>query len=398
MSPRRGACSPARCANRGAAGTHRVIATGHAHIDTAWLWPIRETVRKCTRTFASAVRLMDEYSEYRFACSQAQQYAWIEELHPDLFERITVKVRGGQWLPVGGMWVEADMNLPSGESLARQIVHGQRYFESRFGRRCSEVWIPDVFGYPASMPQLYAAGGMRRFVTQKLSWNTTNRFPHHTFWWEGLDGTRVLTHFPPVDTYNAEMTPAECVASVERFRDAAWSNWSLMPFGFGDGGGGPTREMLERARRLDDLDGAPHVSRSVHRRSSSSTSNTSSSAGAPVPVWRGELYFETHRGTLTSQLRTKVGNRRCERLLREVELWSATLGRGAGVDHLWRQVLTQQFHDIIPGSSIAWVHADAEQPTHRWSTSSSGGWRRCSTSSHPPRRISPTPPASTATR
>ena len=158
------------------------------------------------------------------------------------------------------MWVEADMNLPSGESLARQIVHGQRYFESRFGRRCSEVWIPDVFGYPASMPQLYAAGGMRRFVTQKLSWNTTNRFPHHTFWWEGLDGTRVLTHFPPVDTYNAELTPAECAASVARFRDAAWSNWSLMPFGHGDGGGGPTREMLERARRLADLDGAPRVS------------------------------------------------------------------------------------------------------------------------------------------
>ena len=153
------------------------------------------------------------------------------------------------------MWVEADMNLPSGESLARQIVHGQRYFESRFGRRCSEVWIPDVFGYPASMPQLYAAGGMRRFVTQKLSWNTTNRFPHHTFWWEGLDGTRVLTHFPPVDTYNAELTSAECVASVARFRDAAWSSWSLMPFGHGDGGGGPTREMLERARRLADVDG-----------------------------------------------------------------------------------------------------------------------------------------------
>ena len=198
-----------------AASTHRVIATGHAHIDTAWLWPIRETVRKCTRTFASAVRLMDDYPEYRFSCSQAQQYAWIEERHPELFEQISIKVRGGQWLPVGGMWVEADMNLPSGESLARQIVHGQRWFESRFGRRCTEVWIPDVFGYPASMPQLYAAGGMHRFVTQKLSWNTTNRFPHHTFWWEGLDGTRVLTHFPPVDTYSAEVTPADCVASAE---------------------------------------------------------------------------------------------------------------------------------------------------------------------------------------
>jgi alpha-mannosidase len=342
-----------------ATSSHRIVATGHAHIDTAWLWPIRETVRKCARTFASAVRLMDEYPEYRFSCSQAQQYAWIEERHPDLFERITTKVHGGQWIPVGGMWVEADMNLPSGESLARQIVHGQRYFESRFGRRCTEVWIPDVFGYPASMPQLYAAGGMHRFVTQKLSWNTTNRFPHHTFWWEGLDGTRVLTHFPPVDTYNAEVTPAECVRSAERFLDAGWSDWSLMPFGYGDGGGGPTREMLERLRRMADLDGVPRVSigsaaeffRHVEREHLD---------GAPVPVWRGELYFETHRGTLTSQLRTKAGNRRCERLLREVELWSATAGRAAEVDDLWRDVLTQQFHDIIPGSSIAWVHRDAE--------------------------------------
>ncbi len=343
-----------------AGSTHRIIATGHAHIDTAWLWPIRETVRKCIRTFASAVRLMDEYPEYRFSCSQAQQYAWIEERQPELFEQISIKVGDGQWIPVGGMWVEADMNLPSGESLARQIVHGQRWFESRFGRRCSEVWIPDVFGYPASMPQLYAAGGMHRFVTQKLSWNTTNRFPHHTFWWEGLDGTRVLTHFPPVDTYNAEITPKQAVQSVERFREAAWSDWSLMPFGHGDGGGGPTREMLERARRMTDLDGAPRMSIGspaeffVHVEREAFN-------GAPVPVWRGELYFETHRGTLTSQLRTKLGNRRCEQLLRQVELWSATLGRPADVDDLWREVLTQQFHDIIPGSSIAWVHADAEQ-------------------------------------
>ena len=348
-----------------ATSAHRVIATGHAHIDTAWLWPIRETIRKCTRTFASAVRLMDEYPEYRFSCSQAQQYAWIETCHPELFERISLKVRGGQWVPVGGMWVEADMNLPSGESLVRQIVHGQRWFEAKFGRRCTEVWLPDVFGYPASMPQVYAAGGMHRFVTQKLSWNATNRFPHHTFWWEGLDGTRVLTHFPPVDTYNAEITPSEVVQSAQRFREAAWSDWSLMPFGHGDGGGGPTREMLERAHRLADIDGSPRVAigspaeffEHVEREAFAGEHGR----GAPVPVWRGELYFETHRGTLTSQLRTKVGNRRCERMLREVELWSATLGQPAIVDHLWREVLTQQFHDIIPGSSIAWVHADAEQ-------------------------------------
>ena len=148
------------------------------------------------------------------------------------------------------MWVEADMNLPSGESLVRQIVHGQRYFQEHFGVTCTEVWIPDVFGYPAGLPQIYAAGGMRRFVTQKLSWNRTNRFPHHTFWWEGLDGSRVLTHFPPVDTYGAEITPKELAYSVERFAEHAWSGWSLVPFGYGDGGGGPTREMLERAARL----------------------------------------------------------------------------------------------------------------------------------------------------
>jgi alpha-mannosidase len=338
---------------------HRIIATGHAHIDTAWLWPIREAERKCARTFASAVALMDDYPEYRFSCSQAQQYAWIERSHPELFARIAERVESGQWIPVGGMWVEADMNLPSGESLVRQIVFGQRYFEDRFGRRCDEVWLPDVFGYPAGLPQLFAAGGMTRFVTQKLSWNKQNRFPHHTFWWEGLDGTRVLTHFPPVDTYNAEITPGEIAGSLRRFREHRWSSASLMPFGYGDGGGGPTREMLERARRLAasdpmaalEIGTASEFFRLVEREAT---------YGAPVPVWRGELYFETHRGTLTSQLRTKIGNRRCERLLVEAELWAASLGVDADVDDLWRDVLTQQFHDILPGSSIAWVHAEAE--------------------------------------
>ena len=197
---------------------------------------------------------------------------------------------------------------------------------------------------------------MSRFVTQKLSWNKQNTFPHSTFWWEGLDGSRVLTHFPPVDTYNAEITPEEFGFSITNFKDHAWSTDSLMPFGHGDGGGGPTREMLERARRLAHIDsratvevGAPDAMFERIERN-----------GAVAPVWRGELYFETHRGTLTSQLETKLGNRRCERLLVEAELWAATLGRGADVDHLWKEVLTQQFHDILPGSSIAWVHSDAE--------------------------------------
>ena len=348
--------APAMAEDFGDALRHRSVAVGHAHIDTAWLWPIRETKRKCVRTFASAVALMDDYPEYVFAASSAQHYTWIEERHPELFTKITERVERGQWEPVGGMWVEADMNLPSGESLVRQIVFGQRYFEEKFGRRCTEVWIPDVFGYPAGLPQVFAAGGMHRFVTQKLSWNKQNTFPHSTFWWEGLDGSRVLTHFPPVDTYNAEITPDEFGFSITNFKDHAWSTDSLMPFGHGDGGGGPTREMLERARRLAHIDsratlevGAPDAMFARIERD-----------GTSAPVWRGELYFETHRGTLTSQLKTKLGNRRCERLLVEAELWAATLGRRADVDHLWKEVLTQQFHDILPGSSIAWVHADAE--------------------------------------
>ncbi|MGB0111718.1 MAG: glycoside hydrolase family 38 C-terminal domain-containing protein [Ilumatobacteraceae bacterium] len=351
--------APALAEDFGDAVRHRSAAIGHAHIDTAWLWPLRETKRKCTRTFASAVALMDDYPEYVFAASSAQHYAWIEERHPDLFDKITERVERGQWEPVGGMWVEADMNLPSGESLVRQIVFGQRYFEEKFGRRCTEVWIPDVFGYPAGLPQVFAAGGMDRFVTQKLSWNKQNKFPHSTFWWEGLDGTRVLTHFPPVDTYNAEITPEEFGFSITNFRDHAWSTDSLMPFGHGDGGGGPTREMLERARRLATIDSRATLAVDTPDAMFTRIEHDID-AGAAAPVWRGELYFETHRGTLTSQLKTKLGNRRCERLLVEAELWSAALGRPAEVDHLWKQVLTQQFHDILPGSSIAWVHQDAE--------------------------------------
>ena len=355
---------------------HRVVAVGHAHIDSAWLWPVRETVRKCARTFASAVRMIDEYPEFRFVCSQAVQYHWMATRYPELFEQIRQRVVSGGWQPVGGMWVEADMNLPSGESIVRQLVHGQRWFEANLGSRCSEVWIPDVFGYPASLPQIFRAGGADRFVTQKLSWNKQNRFPHHTFWWVGLDGSRVLTHFPPVDTYNATMIGSELVHSERNFREHGWSDWSLMPFGHGNGGGGTTREMIERARRSTDLEGLPRVSMGTTHDFFDHV-EAEAAAGAPVPVWDGELYFEMHRGTLTSQAMTKTGNRRCERLLREAELWWATAARAGAVtadeeravaaemDGLWKDVLLQQFHDILPGSSITWVHDDAEAEHER---------------------------------
>ena len=345
-------------------GTHRVVAVGHAHIDSAWLWPIRETQRKCARTFASAIRLMDDYPDYHFTCSQAAQYDWIERSYPTVFADIHDKIAGGQWHPVGGMWVEPDMNLPSGESIVRQLVFGQRYFESRFGMRSSVVWIPDVFGYPATLPQIFEQGGCSRFITQKLSWNKENLFPHSTFWWEGVDGTRVLTHFPPVDTYNAEITPGEVRYAESNFKEHGWSNWSLMPFGHGNGGGGPTREMMERSRRMADLDGASPISVGTVEQFFAHVEGEVV-AGAPVPVWNGELYFEMHRGTLTSQAATKTGNRLCERLLREAELWWVAAGGAphdvaAEIEAMWKDVLLQQFHDIIPGSSIAWVADDAE--------------------------------------
>lgn len=341
-----------------AAHAHRISAVGHAHIDSAWLWPLRETRRKCARTFSSAVTLMDSYPEYRFACSQAAQYEWIEQDQPELFERIRAKVAAGQFVPVGSMWVEADANLPSGESLARQFVWGKRYFADKFGVDTREVWIPDVFGYSGALPQIMRQAGCEHFLTQKLSWNQTNDFPHHSFRWEGIDGSRVFTHFPPADTYNGEVKPDELAYAVRNFRDKGRATRSMYLFGHGDGGGGPTREMLERARRVRDLDGLPKLDIEPP----SVFFDRATADYADAPVWRGELYFEMHRGTYTSQAKTKWGNRRGELALRELELWTALDASPPlpDLERLWKELLLHQFHDIIPGSSIAWVHDDTE--------------------------------------
>jgi alpha-mannosidase len=345
------------------ASAHTVTAVGHAHIDSAWLWPIRETVRKCARTFTNMTTLAQEYPELVFACSSAQQYAWMKERRPEIFERIKKAVADGNWAPVGGMWVEADGNLPGGEALARQLIFGRRFFAEEFGLPQDGVWLPDSFGYTAAYPQLAALAGARWFLTQKLSWNETNRLPHHTFDWEGIDGTRIFTHFPPVDTYNASLTGAELAHAEHNFADKGAATRSLAPFGFGDGGGGPTREMLEKARRLRDLEGSPRVEVG----DPSAFFDAAREEYERLPVWRGELYLENHRGTYTSQARTKRGNRRAEALLREAELWAtaAAVRGGAAypyerLDAIWRRVLLHQFHDILPGSSIAWVHQEAE--------------------------------------
>ncbi|MCP2166433.1 alpha-mannosidase [Goodfellowiella coeruleoviolacea] len=346
------------------ASAHQLSAVGHAHIDSAWLWPLRETVRKVARTAANVVALMDEHPEFVFAMSQAQQLAWLKEHRPEVYARVREKVAAGQFVPVGGMWVESDTNMPGAEALARQFVHGKRFFLDEFGLETREVWLPDSFGYSAALPQLVALSGSTWFLTQKISWSQFNKFPHHTFAWEGLDGTRVFTHFPPVDTYNAEFTGRELAHAVRNFQDKGVARHSLVPFGFGDGGGGPTREMLARAARLADLEGSPRV-----RVEKPAEFFARAQADYPnPPVWVGELYLELHRGTYTSQAKTKQGNRRSEHLLREAELWAATAALRTGfaypyqeLDRIWKTVLLHQFHDILPGSSIAWVHRQARQ-------------------------------------
>ncbi|MGW6510451.1 alpha-mannosidase, partial [Streptomyces niveus] len=306
-------------ASPAAPSAHRVSAAGHAHIDSAWLWPLRETVRKASRTFANVTALAEEYPELVFACSQAQQYAWVKEHQPHIWERIKKAVADGTWSPVGSMWVESDANMPGGEALARQLVHGTRFFREELGVETEEIWLPDSFGYTAAFPQLAKLAGVKWFLTQKLSWNQSNKMPHHTFWWEGIDGTRVFTHFPPVDTYNAQFHASELAHAERNFADKGRASRSLVPFGWGDGGGGPTREMLEKARRLKSLEGSPRVE---IEKPSAFFAAAEEEYGAKAPVWSGELYLELHRATYTTQAKTKQGNRRSEHLLREAELWA----------------------------------------------------------------------------
>jgi alpha-mannosidase len=347
---------------RNATVTHELSAIGHAHLDTAWLWPLAESYRKAVRSFSSQLAYMDRYPEFRFACSQAQHYEWVRRRNPELYGRIRARVESGQWLPVGGTWVEPDCNLPSGESLVRQFLHGQRYFEREFGRRCPEFWNPDVFGYNGQLPQIMRGAGIGWFLTQKLSWNRFNPPAHHTFNWEGIDGSRVLAHFPPADTYNATAEVAELRRSVRDYKDHDRSHRSLLVFGYGDGGGGPTPDMLETLRRVRDLQGLP---RTTITTSDEFFTALEADAG-DLPAILGELYFEYHRGTYTSQAAVKLGNARGERALHDAELLAAAALREAGaaypaqrLDELWKLLLLNQFHDILPGSGIGLVYEDA---------------------------------------
>jgi alpha-mannosidase len=347
---------------RNATVTHELSAIGHAHLDTAWLWPLAESYRKAVRSFSSQVAYMDRYPEFRFACSQAQQYDWIRRRNPELYGRMRAHVESGQWLPVGGTWVEPDCNLPSGESLVRQFLHGQRYFEREFGRRCPEFWNPDVFGYNGQLPQIMRGAGIGRFLTQKLSWNRFNPPANHTFTWQGIDGSQVLAHFPPADTYNATAEVAELRRSVRDYKDHDRSHRSLLVFGHGDGGGGPTPDMLETLRRARDLQGLPRTTITT----SDEFFGALEADARDLPAILGELYFEYHRGTYTSQAAVKLGNAQGERALHDAEFLAAAAMREAGaaypaerLDELWKLLLVNQFHDILPGSSIGLVYEDA---------------------------------------
>ncbi|MFD7696618.1 alpha-mannosidase [Streptomyces sp. NPDC059805] len=341
---------------------HRVSAVGHAHIDSAWLWPLRETVRKVARTTSNMTALVEDEPDFVFAMSQAQQWAWVKEHRPEVWARVKKAVADGRFVPAGGMWVESDTNMPGSEAMARQFVHGKRFFLDEFGIENDEAWLPDTFGFAAGLPQIIKAAGSKWLLTQKISWSQTNKFPHHTFWWEGIDGTRIFTHFPPVDTYNCSMKGAEIAHAARNFKDKGRARHSLAPTGWGDGGGGTTREMIAKAARMRDLEG----SATVVWETPDAFFRKAEAEYPDAPVWVGELYLELHRATLTSQAGTKQGNRRSEHLLREAELWAATAAVRIGfpypyeeLDRIWKTVLLHQFHDILPGSSIAWVHREA---------------------------------------
>ncbi|WP_405896240.1 glycosyl hydrolase-related protein [Streptomyces sp. NBC_00727] len=343
---------------------HRISAVGHAHIDSAWLWPLRETVRKVARTTSNMTALLEDEPDFVFAMSQAQQFAWIKEHRPEVYAKVKAAVAEGRFVPSGGMWVESDTNMPGSEAMARQFVHGKRFFLDEFGIENDEAWLPDTFGFAAGLPQIIKAAGSKWLLTQKISWSQTNKFPHHTFQWEGIDGTRIFTHFPPVDTYNCSMKGSEIAHAATNFKDKGVAQHSLAPTGWGDGGGGTTREMIAKAARLRSLEGSATVTWETP-----ADFFTKAEAEYPnAPVWVGELYLELHRATLTSQAKTKQGNRRSEHLLREAELWAATAAVRTGfaypyeqLDRIWKTVLLHQFHDILPGSSIAWVHREAEK-------------------------------------
>ena len=346
-----------------------VYGIGHCHIDTCWLWPWAETKRKVARSWSNQCDLMDRYPEHRFTCSQAQQYKWLEQYYPYTYDRVKEKVKKGMFQPIGGSWVEHDTNMPGGESLVRQFLYGQRFFESHFGERCTTFWLPDTFGYSSQIPQLCRLAGMSRFFTQKLSWNNINNFPHTTFNWVSLDGSQVLCHMAPAETYTAHF--GDVKRSVTQHKSMDQDNTSLLVFGKGDGGGGPLREHLEKLRRCrglsDQIGLLPRVKMGNSVDDFFAALELKAANGTDFVTWYGELYFEFHRGTYTTQANNKRNNRKQEIMLHDIE-YLATLASMKSksykypkkdIDDMWENVLLCQFHDCLPGTSIEMCYDDS---------------------------------------
>lgn len=360
------------------AGSDEVIATciGHTHIDVAWWWTVEQSREKSVRSFATVLRFMEEYPDYKFMSSQPQLYQFVKDRYPDIYEKIKKRVKEGRWETEGGMWVEADCNVTSGESLVRQFLHGKKFFKDEFDKDNKILWLPDVFGYSAALPQILKKSGIDYFMTTKIAWNQFNKLPVDTFWWKGIDGTEVFTHLvttqdveQPKDsfytTYNGKLDPICLMRAWERYQHKELNNDVLISYGYGDGGGGPTREMLETGKRMEKgVIGSPKVRMDFSRKYFDELYERVSK-NPDLPRWVGELYLEYHRGTYTSMARNKRSNRKCEFLWQDVEFFGV-FGELFGVPFTdeekaeaykaWENILLNQFHDILPGSSIKEVY------------------------------------------
>ena len=342
---------------------HGAIAlTGHAHIDLAWLWPLAETHRKVRRTWWSVVNLMKTYEDFTFNQSSAQAYEWMEHEDPELFGEIQKLVKEGRWEPVGGSWCESDCQITGGESFVRQLFYGQRYFQEKFGVRNEVAWLPDVFGFSGGIPQLLRGAGIKNFFTIKLTWNDTNQFPYHLFWWEGIDGSKVKAHifYNPGQGYNGHIAPLDILGTWRNYKAKTLHPETLLAFGWGDGGGGPSARMLDNYQRLKDFPAMPRL-RMAH------VEDYFASLPDALPKWSGELYLEFHRGVYTSQAKQKELNRASEHRLLEAEMFAAIASRYGYTypkeqfDAVWKDLLLCQFHDILPGSSIHEVYQDSHR-------------------------------------
>jgi len=361
-------------------GYDDVIATciGHTHIDVAWWWTVAQTREKVARSFATVLKLMDEYPDYKFISSQPQLYVFLKERYPELYAKVKERVKEGRWEAEGGMWLEADCNLTSGESLVRQFLYGKRFFKEEFGVDNRVLWLPDVFGYSGALPQIMKKCGIDYFMTTKLSWNQFNKVPNDTLMWEGIDGTGVLTHFISTlgvgqstdrffTTYNGMLHPDAIMGGWERYQNKEMNNDILISYGYGDGGGGPTRAMLETGERMEKgIKGVPKV-RQAFAGQYFRELEARVKDSKRLSTWTGEFYFEYHRGTYTSMARNKRANRKSELMLMDLELISV-LAQECGVSYpekelesMWKTVLLNQFHDILPGSSIHEVYEVTKQ-------------------------------------